>query len=329
MVRKNNKNEFINYENSIKKSNELSMAKMNEGLTLNQMQLFAYAIFSTQKDGKTEFRKHEFEKKFGIEQLRPGDAMDDAYSLLDLKIELRDENKEKSSGYNVFTYYEYDRGQFIFNWNDVFLPHISELKEKYVLTDLAIMSQFKSGFSWILYEYMKSHYGNWYKELSKEALMELLNVEKRKSYQASTAEFKRSVLNVAIREINEYTELDVWYIEKKTGNKITGFVLHWSTGKQQKGATEKQVVLLQEVYNEINTNMFDYLTIKDIETARNHIIKAKDIYLKTNKGISISAADEYIKELLEIYKNLENLVEIDGRKRDTSIYFNWLEDIED
>lgn len=232
MVRKNNKNEFINYENSIKKSNELSMAKMNEGLTLNQMQLFAYAIFSTQKDGKTEFRKHEFEKKFGIEQLRPGDAMDDAYSLLDLKIELRDENKEKSSGYNVFTYYEYDRGQFIFNWNDVFLPHISELKEKYVLTDLAIMSQFKSGFSWILYEYMKSHYGNWYKELSKEALMELLNVEKRKSYQASTAEFKRSVLNVAIREINEYTELDVWYIEKKTGNKITGFVLHWSTGKQ-------------------------------------------------------------------------------------------------
>lgn len=88
-------------------------------------------------------------------------------------------------------------------------------------------------------------------------------------------------------------------------------------------------MLLQEVYNEINTNMFDYLTIKDIETARNHIIKAKDIYLKTNKGISISAADEYIKELLEIYKNLENLVEIDGRKRDTSIYFNWLEDIED
>lgn len=35
---------------------------MNEGLTLNQMQLFAYAIFSTQIDGKTEFRKHEFEK---------------------------------------------------------------------------------------------------------------------------------------------------------------------------------------------------------------------------------------------------------------------------
>lgn len=329
MVRRNNKSEFISYENSIKKSNELSMAKMNEGLTLNQMQLFAYAIFSTQKDGKTEFRKHEFEKKFGIEQLRPGDAMDDAYSLLDLKIELRDEDKEKSSGYNVFTYYEYDKGQFIFKWNEVFLPHISELKEKYIITDLAIMSQFKSGFSWILYEYMKSHYGNWYKGLSKEALMGLFNVENRKSYQTSTAEFKRSVLNVAIKEINEFTELDVWYTEKKVGNKIIGFVLHWSTGKQLAGATKQQVELLQEIYSEINNNMFDYLAIKDIETARNYIIKAKDIHLKVKKGVSISAADELIKEFLEYYQMLERLLELDGKKRDTSIYFNWLEEIED
>ena len=31
-------------------------------LTLNQMQLLAYAIYSTQKDGKTEFIKANFEK---------------------------------------------------------------------------------------------------------------------------------------------------------------------------------------------------------------------------------------------------------------------------
>src|SRR5699024_11757126 len=87
LERLNRKNHIISYENSIKKSNELSMAKMNRGLTLNQIQLFAYAIYSTQQDGKTDFRKHEFEKKFNIEQLRPNDAMDDAYRLLDLKID--------------------------------------------------------------------------------------------------------------------------------------------------------------------------------------------------------------------------------------------------
>ena len=68
MVRKNGKKQIVSYENSIKKSNEFSMAKLNQGLTLNQMQLLAYAIYSTQQDGKTEFIKAEFEKKFGIEK---------------------------------------------------------------------------------------------------------------------------------------------------------------------------------------------------------------------------------------------------------------------
>ena len=53
VVRKNEKKTLTNYENSIKKSNELSMAKLNQGLTLNQMQLLAFAIFSTQQNGIT------------------------------------------------------------------------------------------------------------------------------------------------------------------------------------------------------------------------------------------------------------------------------------
>ena len=67
MGRRNEKKQIINYENSIKKSNELSMAKLSQGLTLNQMQLLAYAIYSTQQNGKTEFHKADFEKKFDIQ----------------------------------------------------------------------------------------------------------------------------------------------------------------------------------------------------------------------------------------------------------------------
>lgn len=327
MSRKNGKDSLNDFHNSIKKSNELSVAKMNQELSLNQMQLFAFAIFSTQQDGKTEFRKHEFEKKFGISQLRPTDAMDDAYSLLDLKIELREIDKEKSRGYNVFTYYEYDKGLFTFNWNEVFLPHISELKEKYIVTDLVIISQFKSGFSWTLYDYLKAHYGNWFKELSKEDLMTMFNVEDRATYQRSTAEFKRGVLDVAVKEINEHTELDVWYTEKKIGNRITGFVIHWSTGKQLAGATKKQVKLLQEIHEEVEKSMFDYLQMKNSDPAKPLIIRIKEINREVKKGLSISKADKYIKESLENYKQLEHLLENDGKKRDTSIYYNWLEEI--
>ena len=54
------------------------------------------------------------------------------------------------------------------------IPHILELKEKFIVTDLTITSQFKSGFSWTLYDYIKAHYGYWHKPLSKNALMTII-----------------------------------------------------------------------------------------------------------------------------------------------------------
>ena len=44
MARCNAKNIVVNLDTTIKKSNEISLAKLNQGLTLNQMQVLAYAI---------------------------------------------------------------------------------------------------------------------------------------------------------------------------------------------------------------------------------------------------------------------------------------------
>lgn len=327
-MRVNNKGKITSSESSIKKSNEVSMAKLNHGLNLNQMQLLAFAIYKTQQDGKTEFRKHEFEEKFNIDY-KTIHAKEDAMKVTSIQFSIEDLEEDYFEYWNVFKSIKYKNGKFTFRWNEEFVPHILQLKDKYILMDLGIASNFKSGFSWTLYEFLKGHFGNWFKELSKNALMKLFNVEDVVSYQKNTSLFKSKVLNLAIKEINEHTELEVWYTEKKIGNKITGFILHWSTGKQEKSATEKQINLLNEIYGEIDANMFEYLAVKDIQTARNYIIQAKDIHLKIKKGISISSADDYIKELLEIYKNLENIVEIDGKKRDTNIYYNWLEEIEE
>lgn len=325
MARKNKKHNLVSSESTIKKSNELSMSKMNQGLSLNQMQLLAYAIYSTQQDGKTNFNKYEFEKEFSIDEYRTDHAKDDVEKLFDLNFSTVDLERDYVDFLRVFQRITYDDGFFNFRWTDDMIPHILELKN-YSLTDLTIASKFRSGFSWTLYDYLKAHYGNWFKELSKEALMKLFNVEERVTYQKSTAQFKRSVLDVAIEEINKYTELEVWYKEIKTGNKISDFVLHWSSGKQQVGATPKQIRLLQEIHDEVEKNMFDYLSVKDIETARNYIIKIKEIGLQLNKGMSSAKADESIKESLSYYKQLEHLVEMNGKQRDTSIYYNWLEE---
>lgn len=327
MARKNNKKLIVNYDNTIRKSNELSMAKLNQGLTLNQMQLLAYAIFSTQQNGSTEFRKYEFQNQFGIHQYRTENALEDSQKISLLQFSIQDLKNDKFSFTNVFSSIEYERGYFSFEWNKKMIPHILELKDKFVLTDLTITSKFSSGFSWVLYDYIKALYGYWHKELTKGELMKLFGVENMKSYQTNTSRFKQSVLDVAVQELNKHTELKIWYTEKKVGNKIIGFKLHWSTGVRETTATDKQLSLLREIYEEINKNTLDYISVKDVERARNLIININEIHLLTKKGLSVNQANEYIKKSLESYKELERIVEVDGKQRDKSIYYNWLEEV--
>src|SRR5690625_4073090 len=254
LVRRNIKKQIINYENSIKKSNQLSMSKLNHGLTLNQMQLLAYAIYSTQQDGKTKFHKVDFENKFGLTKYNTEDAYKDSERILGLKVSTEDLENDRFKFWNAFSSMEYDNGKFIFEWNSNMIPHILELKEKYVLTDLTITANFKSSFSWILYEYLKAFYGYTNKELSKGELLKLFSVENRKTYQKNTNRFKHVVLDVAIDEINKYTELNVRYDEVKSGNKIVGFKIYWSRESIENGATDKQFSFIESINQAVQKN---------------------------------------------------------------------------
>lgn len=326
LVRKNEKRQIISHENSIKKSNEFSMAELNKGLTLNQMQLLAFAIFSTQQSGKTEFIKAEFEKKFELEY-KTSHAQDDSARLLDLKFGLEDLKRDKFTYWNIFQKIEYDTGHFAFKWTDDMIPHILELKEKYVTTDLTITSKFKSGFSWALYDYLKAHYGFWHKLVSKESLMKLFGVENRKTYQ-NTAQFKRGVLDVAIAEINQFTELNVRYEEERKGRSIVGFDLIWSNGVVQKSATKKQIEELKITVDTVLEDVLRYVDV-DIKERRQraiHIIdEIRGMKRYTEKTISITSefADELIQNANDYLQELNALLTVKSQ-RDTSFYYNWL-----
>ena len=321
MGRKNKKGKLVNYENSIKKSNEISMVKLNSGLSLNQMQLLAYTIYSTQQDGETGFIKANFEKAFNLDEYRTEHANEDVKKLYGLGFSLVDLKNNSFDYLRVFQRISYSKGKFSFRWTDDMIPHILELKT-YSLIDLTIASKFRSNFSWTLYEYLKAHYAHWHNELSKESLMKLFNVEDRITYQKSTGQFKRGVLDVAIKEINEYTELEIRYEEKKVGNKITGFVLHWSTGKKVSVATEKQLTLLREIHDEVEKNMFDYLSIKDVQLlnqARRYIVAIKEIDRRINKGLSSGEASEVIQKAKKIICNLKDCLK--GMERNGILQF--------
>lgn len=329
MARKNNKKQVVSYENSIKKSNELSMAKLSHGLTLQQMQLLAYAIYSTQQDGKTEFRKADFEKKFGLSRYLTEDAYKDSDRIMSLKTSTEDLENAKFKFWNVFSSMEYDNGKFTFEWNPQMIPHILELKEKFIVADLTITSQFKSGFSWTLYDYIKAHYGYWHKPLSKDALMRLFSVENRKTYIQSTAQFKRGVLDIAIEEINKYTEFEVWYVEEKKGRAIIGFDLHWSTGEKVDSATKKQIKELKTILNAIYEDMFKYIDLQNgenrqaaIEIVRNS--QAMHVYTEEPICITRERAERLIMDANWMLGELERLLEAD--KNSKLPFYNWIKE---
>lgn len=330
-MRINNKKQLIDYENIIKKSNKLSMAKLSYGLTLNQMQLLAFAIYCTQQDGKTEFNKADFEEKFNIEKYQTVYAKEDAKRLIDLKFSLEELENDSFEFWNVFQKISYKDGLFSFKWSEDMIPHILELKEKYVATDLMITAKFKSSFSWTLYDYIRAHYGYWHKVVSKEELMKLFGVEDRKTYQKNTGKFKKTVLDVAIEEINKYTELEVRYKEKKEGRRIVGFDLIWSTGQKIPSATRKQIKKLKAIVDIIDDDKFMFIDLNDAENrsrAMDIIREAEYLRIYTKEPITITSekADELINKASNYLRELVTMLKREKSVRDLSIYYNWLEE---
>jgi len=335
--RRNTKEVLVSTVDSIKKSNELSTAKMNEGLTLNQMQLLSYAIYATQQDGSTTFIKADFERKFGISEYRTEDARKDSQKILSVQAGFEDLENERFKYINVFHEMEYEKGTFTFMWAPKIISHILDLKEKYVLTDLTITANFKSGFSWLLYDYLRGYYGAWYVSFTKEKIMGLFGVEKVKSYQANTGSFKNKVLDVAIAEINEFTELDVKYEEVKKGRSIIGFKIIWSRGKDVRKASSKQKEILKSI---ADVTLADTLMYAQIENQTNRerameIIRGLQAidyqYISPDVGLTSDKASELVRQAANDLETLNYLLEAEGMDKlkpsEPVPMINWLEDL--
>ena len=332
--RRNKKEVMISSDDSIKKSNQLSTAKLNQGLTLNQMQLLSYAIYATQQDGSTTFIKADFEKKFGLGEYRTEHAKVDAQRILSIQAGFEDLENDTFEYWNVFRKMKYDKGTFTFLWDPEITPHILDLKDKYVLTDLTITANFKSGFSWTLYDYLRGLYGCWYVSLTKEALMKLFGVEDKKSYQSNTGKLKQAVLDVAISEINEFTELDVKYEEIKQGRSIVGFKLLWSTGKGVHKASQKQMDILRSIVDAVFGDALMYAGIND-KTNRERAMQIvrdfqhmKSHFLRPEVGLTADKSSELARKASEDLDALNYLLDAEGMERlEASVpLFNWLED---
>lgn len=288
-------------------------------LSLNQAQLFAYAILVTQRDGLATFTKSEFEKQFNLDEYRTSYAIADAELLFSLNVKTIDDN-EKWTLEHVFKRLSYDRGTFTYEWEDNFKQYIIDLKERYTRIDLSIASKFKSSYSWSLYEFLLAKYGYYSVEMSKKEMMRFFNVEDSKSYLSNTALFKKRVLDTAIDEINAHTELTVRYDEIKKGRSIAAFRLFFYKGDVEAAASDKQINYINDLLAKLKD---DYLmqsiaidNIQQSQKANNRIMQLLRIYnvIDYNK-LTNSKADEIIKHLNESIKLIEKIIEDDTNQQ--------------
>src|SRR5699024_2149005 len=114
MQRKNNNAQIIDYTNTIKQSNDISMAKINKNLKLNQIKLLSLSIFSTKQNVKTNFIKYEFQKKFGLRNYKTEEAYEDSDKVSSLRFSTQDIENDKFSFTNVFRSIVYENGTFTF-----------------------------------------------------------------------------------------------------------------------------------------------------------------------------------------------------------------------
>lgn len=98
-------------------------------------------------------------------------------------------------------------------------PFLFDLKEKFTQYQLYNILAMKSAFSVRIYELMKSYAYQKSKTFDLDELKRLLGVESVKSYDRFP-DFRRKVLEVAQREINELTDINIYFEPVTKGRKV-------------------------------------------------------------------------------------------------------------
>lgn len=102
-------------------------------------------------------------------------------------------------------------------------PYLFDLGKQFTAYQLRNILGMKSAYSIRLYEVMKSYEFRKKIEFKLDDLKHLFDVENIKSY-VKYSIFRQKVLDVAVKEINELTDIDVSYNTEKIGNKVASVV---------------------------------------------------------------------------------------------------------
>jgi plasmid replication initiation protein len=207
--------------NVVKQHNDIIGGKYN--LNPNEIK-FILTIVAQIKMEDEDFKpytitKKELEERWGVE-LNEARLKEFADGILSKPFSIKrpppDGSKKKSGGFiamNWFSSIEYKEHQAIIeaSFDPKLKPYLLDLKGTFTTFNLGYALKFKSAYAIRIYQLIKQFEPKGYYRTKVADLQEILKVpDSLKVY----ADFKRYVLNIALKEINQHSDLQVALIEQ-------------------------------------------------------------------------------------------------------------------
>lgn len=202
--------------------NSLAVAKYS--MNASEQKLFIFALRSLNQDDEnfveSKFNLSDFAEYSGLELTRLYKDIDEMTDrIMQTIIYVHNEEKDKWIKYNLTQKCSYDRGIVAFRFNDDMKPFLLQLKKHYFLQSPAVM-HFRSWYSIRIYDLLKAmSYSRSEIDITIKELKTILNIEGKYNRISS---FKARVVDVAVEEINKYSDLRVTYENIYLGRKVDG-----------------------------------------------------------------------------------------------------------
>lgn len=205
-------------------------------LSLSEQRLILLAIIQARETGQgidhtslLHVHAHAYAKEFGIEKNNSYEVIKDASKgLFDRYVTYHDKNPKNGNDRSFHCRwvdkigYEKNSGTVYLRFTSDVVPLITRLEENFTSYEIAQVAQLDSVYAIRLYELLiKWRTVCKTPEFELQDFREKLGIEEDKYSRMS--DFKKYVLDFAIQQINEYTDIVAKYDQHKTGRTITGF----------------------------------------------------------------------------------------------------------
>jgi plasmid replication initiation protein len=159
--------------------------------------------------------------------------------LYDRSIKIDGENSEMRWIYRKE--YVKDEGKITLYFSPEIIPYLSQLSEKFTAYKLKYVAQFKSSYSIRLYEILVQWASTGEREVKINWLREIFQVEDKYT---AIKDFKKYIIDPAVTDINEHSNIWVEYGQRKSGRTVTHFQFRFGLKNQpqdRKKLTEEEI----------------------------------------------------------------------------------------